>query len=150
MKSFLSQDFLTLRGSAAGTITQGEQGWLDLPGVSNAVAWLDVKEITLGGGTVQVSFQTSPEQDDSLFVPMTGPTTTVPFSPSLGVTVTPLLKELLGFGNGLGYATGAPLSRWFRWQIIASGTFSSTWDITFRLFLAAHCLTPGHQRQDQR
>lgn len=135
MHSFISQDLVTIRGSSSTTtITQSEHAWLELPEYPNAVAWLDVREITTGGGTVQIAYQTAPTADESLFVPLYGPSTlTLPFTPSLGITVSPLLKDLLY----------APLARWFRWQLTASGTTSS-WDITFRLFVAAHRAKAKH------
>ena len=39
------------------------------------------------------------------------------------------------------------LARWFRWQLTATGTFTATWDITFRLFIASHCVKPRHKRE---
>jgi hypothetical protein len=50
--------------------------------------------------------------------------------------VTPLLKDFLT----------VPLAHWFRWQLAATGT-SGTWDITFRLFLAANCLSGRNGRR---
>jgi hypothetical protein len=150
VKSFLVQDFVTIRGLGTQTITQGRNGWLELPDVLNAAAWLEVREIGAGGGTLTMGYQTAPEADDSLFVALGGPTVTMPFTPTQGVTVTPLLKDLLGNGNlaspFTALSTAAPLLGWFRWQI--AGTGSSTWDITFRLYLAAHCLTPGQGRTE--
>jgi hypothetical protein len=138
MRTFIAQDFVTMRGSTNGTITQGRNGWLELPEYPDAVAWLDVREVTTGGGTITMGYQTAPSEDDSAFTAITGPVTanTVPFTATVGVTVTPLLKDLLT----------VPLAHWFRWQLAASGT-SGTWDITFRLFIAANCLSPRHRRQ---
>jgi len=142
MRTLLSQDYVTIRGNTATmTVTQSEHMWLDLPGVSHCVAWLEVKEITAGGGTVSMSYQTAPMVNESLFSAMSGPTSiiTMPFAPTVGVTPTVLLKDHLT----------VPLSRWFRWQLTASGT-SSTWDITFRLFLAVQCLRSGQGRHEQK
>jgi hypothetical protein len=133
MHSIVSQDWVTIRGQSASepaTITQGTNGWLELAAYQDVVAWLDVRELTLSGGTVQMAYQTAPSADESLFAMMSGPLATVPFSPSVGVTVTTLLKQQLT----------APLARWFRWQLTTSGTFSTAWDITFRLFLSANVL----------
>jgi hypothetical protein len=137
MRTHLAQEFVTIRGPGVGTLTQSHHAWLHLPEVPSAVAWLDVRELNASGGTVQMGYQTAPTADETSFMALSGPTTTVPFTPSVGVTVTPLVKDFLT----------VPLARWFRWQITATGTFSATWDITFRLFLATHCLKPMHKRQ---
>lgn len=138
MHTFVAQDFVTIRGPADGTLTQGHNAWLDLSKYPDAVAWLDVRALTTGGGTISMGYQTAPTADESSFTAISGPiaANTVPFAVGVGVTVTPLLKDLLT----------VPLARWFRWQLTALGT-SSTWDITFRLFLAANCLSPRHPRK---
>ena len=135
MFTLISQDLVTIRGPGATTISQSHHAWLELPVSPNAVAWLDVREVNNGSGTVSMGYQTAPRADESLFVAISGPITTVPFAAAVGVTVTPLIKDLLN----------VPMARWFRWQITA--TSSSAWDITFRLFVAAQCLKPGHGRQ---
>jgi hypothetical protein len=131
---------MTESADQRGTVTtfsQGHNAWLELPKYPDAVAWLDVHELTLPGtGTLSMSYQTSPTADDSLFVALSGPLATIPFAPSLGVTVTPLLKDLLT----------VPLAHWFRWQLTVSSP-SAMWDITFRLFISANCLSPRHTRQ---
>jgi hypothetical protein len=136
MHTFVAQDYVTIRGPGNGTITQGQNGWLELPEYPDAVAWLDVREVTTGSGTITMGYQTAPTANDSSFTAITGPLTgnTVPFTVATGVTVTPLLKDLLT----------VPLAHWFRWQLSASGT-SGTWDVTFRLFLAANCLSRRHK-----
>jgi hypothetical protein len=145
METFLVQDFVTIRGPGVTTVTQTSESWLRLPDVPNAVAWLQVTELTTNGGTVKMSYQTAPVEDEGMFVALAGPATTVPFAPSVGVNVTPLLKDLLGFSFGSGLGTGSPLAGFFRWQLVASGTFSGAWDITFRLWLSARSKKPARR-----
>jgi hypothetical protein len=127
MHSFCLQDRVTLRGgSAITTITQGENGWLDLMGFEHAVIWLVVNELTAGGGTVTLAYQTAVRPEDDLFISMAGAATTMPFTPAVGVTVTPLFKDWLA----------VPLARWLRWQLTATGT-SSAWDIELEIHVCA-------------
>jgi len=141
MYTFISQERFTIRGPATGgfttTTTQGKNAWLELPDYQDAVAWLTVSEMTVTG-SLQIGYQTAPTADDGLFAMMSGPVNAVPFTPSLGVTVTPLVKELVN----------APLGRWFRWQLLVSST--SVWDITFRLYVSANCLGAKGGWQDTR
>jgi hypothetical protein len=123
MHSLIAQDWVTIRGAVPGTVTQSEHQWLDLEGYENVIAWLQVEEIST---PVQIAYATSPTKDDGLFALMGTPFNTYPLTAALGVTVTPLIKELCV----------NPLGRWFRWEIIGGG---NGWDITFRLFLAANC-----------
>ena len=132
MRTLIAQELVTIRGgAAAGIITQSQHAWLELPDYPNAVAWLDVREVTVPtGATVSMTYQTAPTADDGDFTSLAGPLSTnaLPFTPMVGVMVTPLIRDLLS----------VPLSRWFRWQLTASGSFASPWDVTFRLFVAAH------------
>jgi hypothetical protein len=127
MHSYLSQDLITMRGATSvTTITQAEGAWLDLFAYEDIVCWLDVKEVTTGGGTVQMSYETSPSKDDSLFVAMPTPLTLG----TLGLTPTAwVLSALTTFQ--------VPLARWFRWKLMASGGTLS-WDVTFRLWVSAN------------
>jgi hypothetical protein len=137
MYTFVSQDLVTMRGPSSAVITQGNSAWLDLAEFQDVVAWLEVLELTTAQ-YVNISYQTAPTADDSLFVPISGPLMTMPFNIATVVTITPLLKELLGVPP-LSSPLGAPLARWFRWQLIGGPT-AGTWDVTFRLFVSANCL----------
>jgi hypothetical protein len=136
MHTFLSQDLVTIRGPTGNTtITQGHNAWLELPEYPDIVAWLDVHELTPGAaGTVQMGYQTAPTADDTSFLALSSTLITVPLTVTVGVTATPLLKDLLT----------VPLAKWFRWQLTASSM--GTWDITFRLFVAANCLSHRQRR----
>jgi hypothetical protein len=121
MHSFILQDWTTIRGGVT-TVTQGEDGWLDLSPYQDVVFWIDVREAT---STPLIQFQTSPTKDDSLFTPMLSAAQT------LTAATTPLVKAaLLASAN-------VPVARFVRWQI--NGTV--TWDATFRVLVAAN--SPG-------
>jgi hypothetical protein len=122
MLTFLLQDWTTLQGLASTTFTQAETGWCDLAGFQDVVAWLDVKEfLPTGAGAPTIAYQTSPSQDEALFMAMTPP-----FALTTGLTVTRILKAL----------APTPLARWMRWQIF-EGT-GGAWSVTFRILLAAN------------
>ena len=46
MHGILLQDWITLRGSTADAVTQGEDGYLDMTPYQDVVTWLDVREVT--------------------------------------------------------------------------------------------------------
>lgn len=121
------QDFVTIRGATSVTsITQSEAQWLDLQAFQDLVFWLDVKELTSGGATTfTVAYQTAPTKDDSLFVNMASVTI------AAGVAVTSVLKDT---------ATN-PLARYVRWQLAVTGSPTSAWDATFRIWVAGNA--PG-------
>lgn len=128
MDGFLVQDWVTIRGAASVTLTQPEVDWCDLDSYQDVVAWLEVKEFT--NGALAIAYQTSPTKDDSLFVNMSQSYVAV------GVSTTIMLKAAMpGLVTPATAAVPSPLARWFRWQLSAS---SGTWDITFRLWLAAN------------
>jgi hypothetical protein len=130
MYCFIMQPWRALRGNLAITsITQTESCWLDLSPYQDIVAWLEVKEVSAGGGTnVQMAYQTSPTKDDSLFQAVVAA-----FNMGTGVTTTVMLKD----------SATVTLSRWLRWQLTVTGTPSSTWDATFRIFIAANVVGRG-------
>jgi hypothetical protein len=122
MHCFEMQDWLDIRGSTNVTsTTQNEDGWLDLEGYRDVVVWTEVKEVTSGGGTVQLTFETSPTKDEAEFG------SAVPaFTLAAGVTVSVVHRD----------TAGLPLARWLRWTI-TSGTTTMTWDAVFRVWIAA-------------
>lgn len=125
MMGVLLQDLTTLVASAGSTtVLQAESGWVDLSGFKDVVAFLDIREIVLGGATnVTLTYQTAPTKDSALFVDMTTAVTA-----ATGVTVTKMLQA----------SATNPLSRWGRFQLGRTGTPSSAWGLTFRVWLAAN------------
>jgi hypothetical protein len=138
METFILQDFVTIRGDKTiSSITQSVECWLDLASYQDVVAYLDVREFSVGGGNnVTMGYQTSPTRDDALFTTMTGVAGPVPVNLALGVTVTPII-------NG---GTFASLARYLRWQLGVTGVPNAAWDATFRVFIAAN-LMPRHKRR---
>jgi hypothetical protein len=122
MHAFILQEWITIRGSVT-TVTQGEDGWLDLTAYQDLVFWVDCREVT--GTTPAISFQTSPTKDDSLF-------TNVIASANLAAASTPAVTKAL-----LASAT-VPVARYLRWQITGP---AGTWDATFCVLIAAN--SPG-------
>lgn len=126
MHAFTLQDWRTVRGAPSVTsVTQTEDCWLDLAGYQDVVAWLDVKNFTSSGATVQLAYQSAVTKDEILFQGLVSP-----IALAAGVSITSMLKEL----------TATPLARWFRWQISVSGSPSATWDATFRVLLVANAI----------
>ena len=124
MRAFLMQDWTTIRGaSTVSTVTQQETNYLDLAAFQDVAFWLDVKEVF---GTVTLTLQTAPAEDDSLFTALL---------PAIGLvtTTTPMIKVAL-----MSTAT-VPLARFVRWQLTGSG--GSGWDTTMRILVAANA--PG-------
>ena len=124
MFCFPLTNWTTMRGAiSVTTITQSESQWLDLTGFEDIVTWLEVKNLTPGGGTgVTLQYQTGPTKDEALFAG-----TAAAFVMTTGVTVT----------NALMSAASVPLARWLRWQL-GSGAATASWDATFRIWVAAN------------
>jgi hypothetical protein len=124
MFCFPLTNWTTMRGATSvTTITQSESQWLDLTGFEDIITWLEVKNLTPGGGTgVTLQYQTSPTKDEALFAG-----TAAAFAMTTGVTVTKALMS----------AATVPLARWLRWQL-GSGGATASWDATFRLWIAAN------------
>lgn len=120
MYPFLLQDWVTLQSSVK-TITQTEPLWLDMSNYLDFVAWLEVKQVSTSAGTLSLGYQTCPTKDDSLFLSMNDTTVAL----TAGVQVAVLLRD----------TALCPLTKWLRWQLIASTT--STWQITFRIWITA-------------
>jgi hypothetical protein len=130
MYCYIMQPWKTIRASSVVTsVTQTENCWLDLTPYQDIVAWLEVKEVSVGGGTnVQMAYQTSPTKDDSLFQGVVAA-----FNVATGVTTTVMLKD----------SATITLCRWLRWQLTVTGSPSSTWDAVFRIFIAANVVGRG-------
>jgi hypothetical protein len=128
MKAFVLQDWVTVRGVTAITqIIQNEANYAALDQFQDVVVWLQVPEVTTGGGTITMNLETAPLKDESLFTAMTNCNIAV----SSG-SLTPTIKSNILAASG----NNVPLSRWVRWRITSSG--AGSWDMTFRILLCAN------------
>lgn len=127
MHAFTLQDWNTIRAqSGIQTITQGEDGWIDLSPYQDVVFWVDCREVT---GTVTIQFQTSPCKEDATFQNMltgSGVTMTAQSAPQTAKCI-------------LSSTTATPVARYVRWQL--AGPATGGWDSTFRILLSAN--SPG-------
>ena len=137
MHGFVLQDFTTIRGSSTTTtITQSESEWVELSAYEDLVAWIDIREVTLGSGTnVQVNLQTAPIKDEYLFVTMESSPLTV----TAALTAPSVRKILLSQATG-GSGAPIPLGKFLRWQLVANGSPSASWDLTFRIACCANAV----------
>lgn len=73
MYGYMLQDWSTARLAAGqADLVQSESDWMSFQGYQDIVFWLEATSVTLDGATnIQVSYETSPTKDNSLFVPMT-------------------------------------------------------------------------------
>jgi hypothetical protein len=127
MYSFLLQDFITIRGAPSiSSVTQTQEQWLDLMPFQDVTAWLEVKNFTNSGASILLAYQSAASKDESMFLPLTSALSIV----GNGLTVTTVLKN----------RTATPLARWLRWQLSISGSPSATWDLTFRILVAANVI----------
>ncbi len=134
MHSFVLQDWVTIRGSSSGqTILQSSTDYLDLQDFEDAVAWVEVREITSAGGTISLAVQSAPLKENAFFTPNNVSPTSLT---TVGVAVVPMVLNDLKPTNTNG-VIAMPLSRWLRWLVASAGT-SGTWDITFRVLVVAH------------
>jgi hypothetical protein len=121
MYCFCLQDFITMRSvSSVLTVVQSEPSWLDLSGFQDLALWLDVKEFS-GGGTISMTYETSPVKDDSTYVSLASVTV------ATGVNVTLVLKD----------SASTPITKWLRWKLSVASP-GGTWDTTFRIWVAAN------------
>lgn len=120
-----------LSTSAADSVAQSELLWLDVDDYRDAIFWLECKSVVLGGaGAVVLAYQTSPTKDESLFSSMS-------IFP-LGATSSPFIIKVLEAQD-----PSVPLSKWLRWRLSVSGTPSSAWGATFRIFCALNPSGPN-------
>ena len=130
MRGFVLADWTTLRGTSATTgVTQSVDAYLDLAAYQDFTAWVELGDFVSGGATSpKILLESAPLKDEVLFSPSgwSQPSAAM----AVGVTV---VKSV--FATGL--ATQIPLSRYLRWRVDMAGA-SSTWSVTFRIYVAAH------------
>jgi hypothetical protein len=131
MRGFVLQDWVTIRGATTLiTVNQSESDWLSLEAYQDAFFVTQLSELTLSGGTVTLSLETAPIKDETLFMAMNG----------TGISLT---AGMVGVNQKLSVILSAigssvPLSRWVRWRLIPSGSFTAAWDVTFRIVVSCN------------
>ena len=129
-RTFLLQDWVTIRGNAASalSVTQDEERWLDLDGFSDAAVWIDVAEVTPPGGvntsSLQLAIETAAVCDEAYFGAMTPPVLLGTAAPFYQASATPIVTR------SLKSVSTSNLARYVRWKITPSTT--GLWDRTFR------------------
>jgi hypothetical protein len=127
MRSYTLQDWIEISGqSSVSAITQSESGWMDMSSFQDVVAWLQVDDMNTGGALqLALEYQTAPTKDDLMFVPA-GVVNPLAIA---SLVTTPMLK--------FPFFEVSPVCRWLRWQLLVIGTPTSTWDVCFRILIAA-------------
>jgi hypothetical protein len=117
------QDWISIQGdnTTATLVTQGETDWLDASQLQDLVFWTHCGSFKSGGGTLNISLQTSPFKSESSFANM------ATVSLAAGVQATPVL---------LATAT-VPVARWVRWQFSATAP-TGLYLATFRILASAN------------
>ncbi len=130
MRTFLLQDWTTVRSSLTTAFIQDCDAWLDLDGFSDVTLWVDIGNVTTSrGGNVQLQFQTSPSLDDANFVSLASPIGIGTAAPFVLPSSTPTVVR-----SALSTTTNN-LMRYVRWNLQNVGT--GTWDLTFRVHAIA-------------
>ena len=128
-RSFLLQDWTTLRSSLNASFVQDPSDWLNLAGFSDVVCWLDVQEVTPPNGDarnfLKLQLETAPSFEDAYFLPIAPPTSVGIQAPYVQPSATPTIVR------SAQSTVSNNLMRFLRWNITPST--SGAWDITFRI-----------------
>lgn len=141
MHGFVLQDFTTIRGATSvSTITQGENGWLDVSAYQDLFAWIDVREVTLSSANnIQFNLQTAPIKDEFLFTNLQA----TPLQVTGALTAPSIIQVIYSAGST---PNKVALGAWLRWQLVLNGTPSAAWDITFRIAVTCNHVGGSPQR----
>jgi hypothetical protein len=120
--SELFQKWVTIQGaSSIASVTQDDEEWRDVSGLSDALFWIDAREVTSSGAQVFLTIQSSPTRDEALFVAVAPPVL-------LAASTTPIITK-----TARGAASLAPMGRWLRWQLTVVGSPTASWNAHFRI-----------------
>lgn len=129
-RTFLLQDWTTVRSALTQPFVQDSDDWLDLDGFSDVTCWIDIAEVTVppvgaGVNCLGLQVQTSPSCDDAYFAPIAPPVYIGGTSPfTLASNVPSILRSAKS-------TVSNNLMRFLRWSITPFG--NGTWDLTFRI-----------------
>ena len=130
MRTFLLQDWTTIRSSLGATFVQDIGGWLDLNGFSDVTCWIDIAEVSPPiRGSLSLQLQTSPTCDDANFVAMAPSLQLGTAAPFVQASSTPTIVR-----SATGLTTNS-LMRYVRWTL--TPTTTASWDVTFRIHAIA-------------
>lgn len=120
----LMSDWRTIQGSGTSPFVQDRAEWLDLARWGDITLWLEVRALANpGAGSVELTYETSPANDESLFQAMA--------SAPASVTTSPAITQVRLADN-----PATPLARFVRWRL--QGTAAGNWSVTFRIFAMAN------------
>ena len=131
MYSYVLQDWITLNVyMKLVDIVQSEMDWLSFQPYQDIIMWVEARSANAAGAnSVDIQFETSPVQDESLFLPMRP---AVALTPGTPVVVPVVLSQIV--------APDVPLARWVRWRLKINGRPSADWGATFRVHCAANAV----------
>ncbi len=130
MRQILMQDWLTIRGVAAGNpVAQDPKDWLNTSLFQDMTFIVDVREISPSGTGCTLVLETAPIRDELLL--QTGIIKSLSNSVgTLGVGLNNVTSTLVG-------APSFPIAHWTRWRLLAA---AAAWDITFRIWASGNTL----------
>jgi hypothetical protein len=131
MRQILMQDWITIRGVAAGNpVAQDPSQWLNTSPYQDMTFVVDVREISPAGAGCTLVLETAPIRDETLF--QTGVIKSLSNSlGTLGVGLNNVTSLLVGAPN-------IPIAHWTRWRLLAAA--GGVWDITFRIWASGNTL----------
>ena len=129
-RSFLLQDWTTIRSSMASAFVQDPDAWLDLDGYSDVTCWIDIASVTPPRSScVNLQLETAPSADDAYFVPIAPAVRIGTASPFVQPSSSPTLVR------SAKSSVSNNLMRHLRWTAKPVG--SGTWDLTFQIHAIA-------------
>jgi hypothetical protein len=111
-RSYLLQDWTTVRGAANQTLTQSFQNYLDLDGYIDAIFYLQVSYVS---SSPVLNYQSAALPDDAYFYTIATRT--------LSASTTPFQDKVL-FASA-----AAPMSRFIRWSITHTAAYAATFRV---------------------
>ena len=129
MRTFLMQDWTTIRGTGVGgsqaQIVQGEDKWLDFTPFQDCVFWIDCRAQS-GASAPSMTIETAPSREDALFAALV---------PAFTLNPSPVVLLQAAF-----FSASVPVARWIRWKLTVPAGEGS-WDATFRIWAGG--VAPG-------
>jgi hypothetical protein len=139
-RTFLLQDWTTIRAASGMIVTQDPSSWLDLDGFADVTCWIDVEEVStpnpFGTTAVVLQLQTSPTSDDAYFQPLGPPQSFGNGSPFQVASPAPYIVRSAFATSTNALLSSNNLMRYLRWQLAPNG--GGSYDLTFRIRAVAN------------